>query len=338
MGGCNSTPVVDFTESPNIKNLFTPESTNETNKYIMIYDKAPTLSRERIIEHYTPYCHPLCPVITSESQNLVINSWKTIVATDHDTEPIFGVVGNNKMSGSCFFYTTFFDQLFARLSDFARIFPNIKSRADIISHVMAMIVSIRVENLEFTKLRLTSLGEKHINIVLDPWLFGIYVTTIHSTVRACLQDDATPSVMNAWLHTLAFIIQNMLPSYFGDCVRFKRWYEGATNAASAIVDNGEISDVQNIKELKSSAQRSRHQSIPTTAQPRDKVSQISQIRPQGSPNNLKSGKPEEGFFENSASLVPKGFQKSGKPDVDSTVFRISTPVQDENIVERINMD
>jgi hypothetical protein len=98
-----------------------------------------------------------------------------------------------------------------------------------------------------------SAGHKHIQIVMDPWLFGIYTTTIHTTVRLCLDEDATPEIMNAWLHVLAFILRNMLPHYFGDCSTFGRWYEGATNSAPAMntLAQEEIKVTEQVKALRS---------------------------------------------------------------------------------------
>jgi len=53
----------------------------------------------------------------------------------------------------------FFDQLFNRLSDFSRIFPDIRSRADIFSKVMGFCISIRIEEMELVKLKLKHLGQ-----------------------------------------------------------------------------------------------------------------------------------------------------------------------------------
>lgn len=95
-------------------------------------------------------------------------------------------------------------------------------------------------------------GAKHINIVMDPWLFGIYVTAIHTTIRICLNDDASPEIMNAWLHVISFVIRNMLPHYFGSRP-FNRWYEGATNAAAAMNTQAqeEIKVTDQVKLMKS---------------------------------------------------------------------------------------
>ncbi len=88
---------------------------------------------------------------------------------------------------------------------------------------------------------------------MDPWLFGIYATNIHFTIRHCLGDRATPEIMNAWLHVISFILRNMLPEYFGDCSNFSRWYEGATNASPAMSDahHAEIKVTQQVREMRS---------------------------------------------------------------------------------------
>lgn len=123
--------------------------------YISVYDNTPTYSMDIVLEHYMPYEFPICPVITSNSQRLVVDSWCKIVKTSYESED----TASGKISGATYFYNQFFDQLFARLRDFERIFPNIKARADIISHVMAMITSVRAENLDYLKLRLRALGK-----------------------------------------------------------------------------------------------------------------------------------------------------------------------------------
>ncbi len=131
------------------------KSANQQAKYIAIFDAKPEFTKAVIMEHFMPYEFPICPVITSESQRLVVDSWKNIVGSEYESED----VASGKVSGATYFYNQFFDQLFARLRDFERIFPNIKARADIISHVMAMITSVRAENLDFMKLRLKALGK-----------------------------------------------------------------------------------------------------------------------------------------------------------------------------------
>ena len=46
--------------------------------------------------------------------------------------------------------------------------------------------------------------------------------------------------MNAWLHTLAWTLRTLLPTYFGDYSRFKQFHLGAVNAAPAINDKAQI--------------------------------------------------------------------------------------------------
>jgi hemoglobin-like flavoprotein len=200
-----------------------------------------------LIEHYQPYEFPICPVLNSDTQRLVKDSWQKIVETSYDSKD----TQSGKMSGASYFYNHFFEQLFIRLADFARIFPDIKSRADIFSKVMAFCISIRVEELDLVKMKLWHLGQMHKSIIHHPYLFGIYATNIHSTIRYCLGESATHEVMSAWLHLLAFILRGMLPSYFSSH-NFTGHHIGAVNAASAINDkvHEEVRSAAEMKNLK----------------------------------------------------------------------------------------
>lgn len=181
-------------------------------------------------EHYQPYEFPIRPILTVRTQELVKDSWNNIVNNMYDSDK----TQSGKISGASYFYNIFFEQLFIRFKEFERIFPSIKSRADIISKVMALCISIRVEELDMVKLRLRSLGAKHISIVHDPWLFGIYATTILNTIRICLAEKATDEIMSSWLHLLSFVLRNMLPEYFRRSAPFLKLHEGVVCGATSM--------------------------------------------------------------------------------------------------------
>lgn len=185
---------------------------------------------EVVNEHYQPYEFPIQPIITTRTQQLVVESWQEIVRCEYDSDR----TASGKMTGASYFYTIFFDQLIVRFQDFERIFPTIKARADIISKVMSLCTSIRVEDLDLYKTRLRSLGAKHISIVHDPWLFGIYATTVLNTIRTCLGTKANDEIMGAWLHLLSFVLRNMLPEYFRRSAPFLKLHEGVVCAASSM--------------------------------------------------------------------------------------------------------
>jgi hemoglobin-like flavoprotein len=215
--------------------------------FISSYAGTAEFPMAQIIEHYQPYEFPMQPVINSRTQNLVKNSWKRIVETEYDSAD----TASGKISGASYFYNVFFEQLFKRLDDFSRIFPSIKSRADIFSKVMAFCISISIEELDYVKVKLNHLGKLHKNIVNHPHLFGIYATNIHSTIRICLGDDASHEIMAAWINLLSFILRNMLPSYF-EGTKFTGHHEGAVNASSAITEKAkdEVKSVNDMKEFK----------------------------------------------------------------------------------------
>lgn len=186
-----------------------------------------------INEHYQPYEFPICPTLTGRTQLLVKESWDFIKSSSYDSDK----TQSGKISGASHFYSVFFDQLVIRFKDFERIFPTITSRADTISKVMALCTSIRVEEIDMVKFRLRSLGAKHTGIVHDPWLFGIYATTILNAIRICLQDRATQEVMASWLHLLSFVLRNMLPEYFRQSTPFLKLHEGVVCAASSLSED-----------------------------------------------------------------------------------------------------
>lgn len=104
-------------------------------------------------------------------------------------------------------------------------------------------------------MKLKHLGQMHKSIIHHPYLFGIYASNIHSTIRHCLGDLATVEVMSAWLHLLAFILRGMLPSYFAG-LNFAGHYQGAVNASSTINEKAreEVKATEDLRVLKTRLQ------------------------------------------------------------------------------------
>ena len=205
---------------------------------------------EVLVQHYQPPEFPIEPVLNKDTQKLIRQSWDKISKNTYDSnDALFG-----KVSGVTFFYNTFFEQLFIRYQEFENIFRDIKTRANIISKVLAFCVSIDIEQLHIAKTKLKFLGKIHQHIVHQPFLFSIYATNLHNTIKICLGDDATADVMNAWMHTIAWVLKHMLPSYME---MHKDGYfgihTGATNATSLISDRHrqEVKDITKQKIIKS---------------------------------------------------------------------------------------
>lgn len=204
----------------------------------------------RLLEHYQPCEFPIVPVLNEDTQTLIRASWTQIINTKYQTSDVFF----GDVSGMAFFYNTFFDQLFMRYQDFETIFSNVKARATVIGKVMSFCMSINIKELDIATTRLKHLGYMHHAIVHHPFLFGIYATTLHSTIKACLGDNATPSVMRAWLHTLAWILRAMMPSYLEKYKHgFHGIHEGAVNSANIINKSAqeELKEVARQKQLQS---------------------------------------------------------------------------------------
>lgn len=204
----------------------------------------------RLLEHYQPCEFPIVPVLNEDTQTLIRASWNQIINTKYQTSDVFF----GDVSGMTFFYNTFFDQLFMRYQDFETIFSNVKARATVIGKVMSFCMSISIKELDIATTRLKHLGYMHHSIVHHPFLFGIYATTLHSTIKACLGENATPSVMRAWLHTLAWILRAMMPSYLEKYKHgFHGIHEGAVNSANIITKSAqdELKEVARQKQLQS---------------------------------------------------------------------------------------
>lgn len=120
---------------------------------------------------------------------------------------------------------------------------------------MGFCISIRIEELDLVKMKLKHLGIMHKSIIHHPYLFGIYASNIHSTIRHCLGENAHHEVMSAWLHLLAFILRGMLPSYFAG-LTFAGHFSGAVNATSTINDKArdEVRNTEDMRVLKTKLQ------------------------------------------------------------------------------------
>lgn len=226
-------------------------SAEKTSVYAMqMKGSGEDISPEIVLEHYQPHEFPIRPILTVRTQALVKESWDIIKNTTYDSDK----TQSDKISGVSHFYNVFFDQLILRFKDFERIFPTISSRADTISKVMALCTSVRVDELDLVKARLRSLGAKHVSIVHDPWLFGIYATTVLNAIRICLQDKATQEIMTSWLHLLAFVLRNMLPDYFKRSGPFMKLHEGVICAASTL-SKDDCTELQTMAKNEKSIQR-----------------------------------------------------------------------------------
>ncbi len=216
-------------------NTSTNKTDNTTNCHYRAFKE--DMSRQVKLEHYQPQEFPLIPVISTDTHLLTNESWKKISDREYeDAETQSG-----KVKGAIFFYNTFFKLLFDKSTDFRTKFPTVISQASVMSKVIAICLSIEYNKLDLQTTQLKELGLKHRYLVQDPWQFGIYATTIHSALKICLDTDATPQVMTAWLNVLAFILRTMLPVAITD--DHIRMYAGATNAATLVNDE----DQQNIQ-------------------------------------------------------------------------------------------
>lgn len=209
------------------------------------------MERNQQIEHFQPPEFPLIPVIRANTHSLTTSSWKAIAAAEYNDPD---GLNREKIKGSVYFYNRFFDLLFTKSTDFKSKFPNIQTQAHVMSNIIALCVAVKLEEIELIQKQLIDLGIKHQRIVYDPWQFSIFATTIHSTIKLCLGDLATPEVMTAWLNVLAFVLRSMMPS----AITHIRPYAGAVNAAGVIAESDQaVIKVQDkIKELRSSGDRS----------------------------------------------------------------------------------
>lgn len=180
------------------------------------------------LEHYQPAEFPLKPVITTSTHAITNSSWKLIKdAKYEDPEAKEGEV-----NGAIFFYNTFFRMLFERSADLRIKFPTVFLQATVMSKVIGLCLSIEYGKLELQITEIEELGRKHRTIVNDPWHFSVYATTLHSTFKLALGENATPETMKAWLNVLAFILRHMLPAAITpDHIRD---HAGALNAAATV--------------------------------------------------------------------------------------------------------
>lgn len=93
--------------------------------------EADSISLAVLVEHYQPYEFPICPVLNSDTQRLVRDSWSKIISMDFENTEF----GTGKVSGASYFYNHFFTQLFARLADFSRIFPDVSTNTMVATEV-----------------------------------------------------------------------------------------------------------------------------------------------------------------------------------------------------------
>ena len=178
-----------------------------------------------ILEHFQPAVFPIKPIISPDTQSILKSSWQKITHTSYDNH-----------QGSTYFYNKFYEQLFIRYQDFELMFPNIKERAHILGRVVALCISINFDELDNYITRIKYLGKIHQQIVPHPYMFSIYAVNLHNTIKICLLGDATVEIMNAWLHTLAWILKIMIPEYmkkFGN--NFDGIHDGAVNAYTSLL-------------------------------------------------------------------------------------------------------
>lgn len=198
------------------------------------------ISLEHIREHYQPSSLPLIAVITTSTHSIINDSWKLIKNREYDDPD----AKDGKVSGSVFFYNTFFRILFERNSDLKIKFPSIYLQATVMSKVIALCASIEYGKLDMQINEIKDLGRMHRTIVQHPWYYSVYVETLHTTFKIALQDDATPEIMKAWANVLSFVLRFMLSEAITQ--DHIRPYACALNAESAVNENDQ-KDIESVK-------------------------------------------------------------------------------------------
>lgn len=207
---------------------------------------------EILVAHFTPTSFPLFPVVSSDTCKSCQDSWNLIIGKECSDE--FG----NKTSGITGFYREFYDRL--EVLDSGGRFEavlgrhtsgdnKIAAKGAILIRIIQFVLQIEKDSKE-VQFTLYMLGKSHSQKGIRPWQYTTFLQTLLQTIASRLESNATNAVMEAWVHTFAFVMKSMLPPAIqGSVVETELHVNTSSEFASGKLAD-EVADVEEIREVR----------------------------------------------------------------------------------------
>lgn len=207
---------------------------------------------EILVAHFTPTSFPLFPVISTTTSKICQDSWNLIVEKESIDE--FG----NKTSGITGFYREFYDRL--EVLDSGGRFEavlgrhtsgdnKIAAKGAILIRIIQFVLQIEKDSKE-VQFTLYMLGKSHSQKGIRPWQYTTFLQTLLQTIASRLGVNATNVVMEAWVHTFAFVMKSMLPlAIRGNVVETELHVNTSSEFASGKLAE-EVANVEEVREVR----------------------------------------------------------------------------------------
>eukprot|EP01041_Mallomonas_annulata_P001957 gene1957-3797_t len=229
------------------------EKSDGVNKKVNFWDRithrffGPKVPVEILVAHFTPSTFPLYPIISKKTTDLCRASWEKIRTADYTDE------NGTVTSGITMFYNAFYErleQLDADRNFEAVLMRQIKGKNKISAKGAVLINLIksvlRIEQPgKWVEFGLHQLGKMHARMGIHPWQYAIYVETVLMTLAARLENEASYSIMEAWVHLFAYVMKHSMPlaiirgkPHPSDAFHFQR----SSESANAKINNNLVLD------------------------------------------------------------------------------------------------
>jgi len=168
-------------------------------------------SADQDIESYTPSFFIKNASVTTESTQLTKASWEKIVSGE---APGFKQIQHRYAHTTClvFFYEEFYRQLFQLYPEVEILFQSsrIHQGRRMLRAVMGM-AYLKDYNIREVEKKLIELATTHNKIGVLPENYAGFMTLIINVLKICLGADWSYNTEKAWVLTVSFFLQIMLP-------------------------------------------------------------------------------------------------------------------------------
>jgi len=156
-------------------------------------------------------------------------------------------------TGVVIFYDEFYQRLFQRAHVFQEIFPNMRTRGQVLIYSTEFMLSMKCNDCPVEMKKINELGTNHkTKHGIRPWQFSVYIQTFLETVIFCLGTEATPSIGEAWTNVCAYTVGKMLFAFLPKMVNNYEFYQNCDG--SGMSDRrGELQLEMNLPTLSNSS-------------------------------------------------------------------------------------
>ncbi|CAM9714015.1 unnamed protein product, partial [Heterosigma akashiwo] len=177
------------------------------------------------VHHFLPPTFPLEAHVTEHMRNLCATTWKALRAGE--VEKMKEMTEKTGKSGVVLFYDEFYYRLFERAHVFCDLFPNMKTRGQVLIMATEFLLSIKGDRCDNKELKiLHHMGAKHrLKKGIRPWQFSAYASAFLETIMFWMGGQAGNILGEAWTVVFAYSAEKMLQAFCPNMVESTDFYQ-----------------------------------------------------------------------------------------------------------------